>query len=53
MRYFHVLRAYGQSILDAFSSLPPGVTPNGVTIRPDEAMFGEEAEVTEPVDDEE
>ena len=50
LRYSQELRAYGQSILDAFSSLPPGVTPNGVTIRPDEAMFGEEINLAEPVD---
>ena len=53
LRYSQELRAYGQSILDAFSSLPPGVTPNSVTIRPDEAMFGEEINLTEPVDQEE
>ena len=53
LRYSQELRAYGQSILNAFSSLPPGVTPNGVTIRPDEAMFGEEIYLTEPVDPEE
>ena len=53
LRYSQELRAYGQSILDAFSSLPTGVTPNGVTIRPDEAMFGEEINLTEPVDHEE
>ena len=53
LRYSQELRAYGQSILDAFSSLPTGVTPNGVTIRPDEAMFGEEINLNEPVDHEE
>ena len=53
LRYSQELREYGQSILDAFSSHPPRVTPNGVTIRPNEAMFGEEIEATEPVDDEE
>ena len=53
LRYSQPLRAYGQSILGAFSSLPQGVTPNGVTIRPDEAMFGEELHLTAPVDQEE
>ena len=53
LRYSQRLRAYGQSILDAFSDLPPGVTPNGVTIHPDEAMFGEEIDITAPVDQEE
>ena len=53
LRYSQELRAYGQSILDAFSNLPPGVTPNGVTIRPDEAMFGDEIDLDEPVDSEE
>ena len=52
LRYSQELRAYGRSILDAFSSLPTGVTPNGVTIRPDEAMFGEEIGLDEPVDHE-
>ena len=50
LRYSRDLRAYGQLILDAFSSLPTGVTPNGVTIRPDEAMFGEESDLTAQVD---
>ena len=53
LRYSQELRAYGRSILDAFSSLPAGVMPNGVTIRPDEAMFGEEIDLDEPVDHEE
>ena len=53
LRYSQQLRAYGQSIIDAFSSFPPGVTPNGVTIRPDEAMFGEEIDLTMPVDQKE
>ncbi len=53
MRYSHALRTYGQSILGAFSSLPSGVTPNGVTIRPDETIFGEEIDIIAPVDQEE
>ena len=53
LRYSQHLRAYGQSILDAFSTLPPGVMSNGVTIRPDEAMFEEEIALTVPVDHEE
>ena len=48
LRYSRQLRAFGQSILAAFTGLPTGVTPNGVTIRPDEAMFGEEFDLTVP-----
>ena len=51
MRISHGLRDYGSTILEAFAALPEGVTPNSVTILPDEAMFGEEilliAQVTE------
>ena len=50
LRYSRKLRAYGRSILDTFSSLPAGVTPNGVTIRPNETMFEGEIELIEPVD---
>ena len=46
------LRAYGQSIVDAFETLPDGVTPDGVTIVPDETMFGEEIGLAMPADDE-
>jgi hypothetical protein len=53
LRYSHQLRAYGQSILDALSTLPDGVTANGVTIRPDETMFDEEINLAGPVDPEE
>lgn len=53
LRYSQELRAYGRAILDAFSGLPPGVTPNGVTIRPDEAVFGEEININAPVAQEE
>ena len=49
LRYSQELRAYGQSILHAFSDLPEGVTLNGVTILPDDAMFGEEIKLYEPV----
>ena len=43
--------AIGQSILEAFSSLPSGVTPDGVLISPDEAMFGAEIVLPVPDDD--
>lgn len=52
MRLSHGLREYGQSIIGAFAALPPGVTPNGVTIVPDETMFGEEAVLAAPAGDE-
>ena len=53
LRYSHQLREYGQSILDALSSLPEGVMANGVTIRPDEAMFQGEIDLAGPADPEE
>ena len=53
LRYARQLRDFGKSILDAFSDLPEGVMANSVTIRPDETMFGEEIELTWPVEDEE
>ena len=53
LRYSKHLQTYGQSILGAFSGFPPGVTPNGVTIHPDEEMFGDEINLTWPVDYEE
>ena len=53
LRYSQGLRAYSQSILEVFSNLPTGVIPSGVSIRPDEAMFGEEINLAEPVDHEE
>lgn len=33
---------FGQTILEAFSTLPPGVQPEGVAIAPNEAMFRDE-----------
>ena len=53
MRVSREFRAYGQSIVDAFATLPTGVTPDGVTIIPDEAMFGEEINLIAPSNDEE
>ena len=45
------LRGFGQTILDAFSSLPSGVRPNGISITPEEAMFGAEITLTVPDDE--
>ncbi len=42
MRISRELREYGCSIIEVFKALPDGVTPNGVTIVPDETMFGDE-----------
>ena len=53
MRISERYREVGQSILNVFDTLPAGVTANGVTIVPDDAMFGEEITLTVPVDDEE
>ena len=53
MRISGECRAYGRSILDAFGALPAGVTPDGVTVVPDETMFGTEIEVDVATDDSE
>ena len=53
LRYSKQVRVYGETILNALSSLPAGVTANAVTIQPDEAMFGEEIDLTPPSDHEE
>ena len=42
-----------KSILDAFSGLPAGVAPIGVTIDPEESLFGEETVIAVPIDLEE
>ena len=42
MRISEDFRPFAHSILGAFSDLPAGVTPDGVTIVPEEQMFGEE-----------
>ncbi|MDE0079006.1 MAG: hypothetical protein OXO50_15910 [Caldilineaceae bacterium] len=52
LRYVHHRRTFGKSILDARSDLPEGVMVNSVTVCPDEEMFGEEIELTGPVEDE-
>ena len=52
LRVSQNLRAYGESILVAFAGLPEGVTPDGVTILPDEAMFVEEIDLVAPPDHE-
>ena len=52
MRISEDFRAFAHSILGAFSDLPTGVTPNGVTIVPDHAMFGDEIVLFGPSDDE-
>lgn len=46
MRISHDLQRYGQTIIDAFVALPDGVTPNGVTIVPDESMFKDGIDLT-------
>ena len=48
LRISQELQAYGRSILDVFTSLPEGVTSNGVTVRPDDLMFGEEISLIMP-----
>lgn len=53
MRVSEDLRAFGQSILDAFFHLPPGVTLDSVAITPDEAVFGRETVLVVPDTDEE
>lgn len=52
MRISEDFRAFAHSILGAFSDLPIGVTPNGVTIVPDRAMFGDEIVLFGSSDDE-
>ena len=52
VRVSQELRAYGHSIIDAFAALPAGVTPNGVTIVPNEPMFGDEINLTAPNEEE-
>ncbi len=53
MRISYGLREYGHSIIGAFAALPAGVTPNGVTIVPDQTMFGDEIVLAAPARDEE
>ena len=53
MRTSQDLRKYGKTILGAFAALPAGVTPIGVTIVPDHAMFGDEVVLPAPTGDEE
>lgn len=48
VRISQELRAYGQSIIDVFATLPAGVTPNGVTIVPHEPLFGSEIDLIAP-----
>ena len=52
MRISEDLREFGQTILEEFSTLPPGVAVDGVTITPDEAMFGDEIILSVPDQDE-
>jgi len=51
MRVSGNLRPFAHSILRALSGLPNGVTPNGVTIVPDPATFGEETILLGPPDE--
>ena len=52
MRISYELRDFGHAILEAVSQLPAGVTLDGVTIAPDEAMFGAEVVLPPPDEDE-
>lgn len=52
MRISEDFRPFAHSILGAFSDLPAGVTPDGVTIVPDEQMFGAEIFLLGPSDSE-
>ena len=52
MRISEDLREFGQTILEDFSKLPPGVAVDGVSITPDEAMFGGEIVLSVPDQDE-
>ena len=53
MRISEHLGEYGRSIIEAFAALPVGVTPNGVTIVPDETTFGNEIILASATADEE
>ena len=48
LRISRELQAYGRSILEVFTALPVGVASNGVTVRPDESMFGDEISLMVP-----
>ena len=50
LRYSQDCQPFGQSIVDAFSALPAGVLPNGVTIRPAAQVFEEEIDLLVPND---
>ena len=53
MRISQELQKYGESITRAFAALPAGVTPDGVTIVPDQTMFGDEIVLPVPAGDDE
>ncbi len=52
MRISEDFRPFAHSILGAFSDLPAGVTPDGVSIVPDDQVFGEEIFLLGPSDSE-
>ena len=52
MRISNDLQDLAQAILKACSAFPPGIALDGVTITPDEAIFGSEIVLSIPDDDE-
>ena len=52
MRLSVPLREFGRSILDVFCGLPEGITPDSVSVTPDESMFAEEIELSALTDNE-
>ena len=48
MRVSRTLRSFAESILRVFEALPEGVTPDAVTVVPDDAMFKEEIVLAGP-----
>lgn len=53
MRMSKPLRSFAESILRVFKALPEGVTPDGVTVVPDDGVFEEEIVLSGTSDDEE
>ena len=52
MRFSVPIGEFGRRILESFSNLPEGVTPDSVSIVPDEQMFTEEIDLMMPPDGE-
>lgn len=53
MRVSRPLRSFAESIFRVFEALPEGVTPDAVTVVPDDRMFEEEIVLAEPAADQE